>query len=851
MENEAKAVPGQIVLWSRKTRMQDGEAIPVPDGVRDVAWSPDGALLAAASGKQVHFYDPATRREKRTLAAHQGPITGLAFAPDGHRLVTAGQDGLIKLWSVPEGKVVNAYELHRNPAGRPAFSPDGSRLATFGGVGDEIVVLWETASGKGLGQLVIAPAQIQNVSFDKDGQTLAIAVKASAVRMWNTRVLAMVDTTPRPRGKATRPEEAVALKSLHTELRMVRFSPDGKTLASSGRGGDLSLLDTKGWTQRALKSGGKPNLTFAYNGDGRLLAAAGGGPADGHVYLRDGATGGLRGDFPAGNGYVRAVAVSADGKLVAVGFDSVQQQFAGPAPQNASASVHLWDIADEPKLLGTFEKLTSPLGGLAFAPDGKTLYAAAGPRIRRWQTTTREELPPFSMVSGNLTALVVAPNGHVYAGGVDLLIHSWDADGRHTVLWEGHQLPIRGLALTGDGRRLASVAEDHTCRVWDTATGETTAVTEDNSRPFASVATTGVPAFSPDGSLLVVGTDASSVSVLRTAQLKEMKEPKRLLPLPTKKPSSEPAAVAAFSAQSNYFRDPLFSSNDTLLTATANGPVLRWNWPAGTLRDERHHLMTVGTMARSQDGKVIVLKAGSAIYLRNGTTGKLLGCIQPEFSGTDPFANLSHAALSPQGDLVAGGLSQRKKHELIVWDVRDGRQRVAAELSGSPNSLAFTPDGKKLAASLYVDAAYRILFYDPLTLKKETRTITLKDWAKELAFSPDGKGLAVCGSRGMVTLWDLDRDKELWGKGLGQPNVGRLTLGFSPDGKWLLAGPSRQKGLVLVDAATGEVRADVTRHANINSGASFSPDGKFLAVVQDNASQVVVYDVEKLVASKP
>jgi Tol biopolymer transport system component len=119
-----------------------------------------------------------------------------------------------------------------------------------------------------------------------------------------------------------------------------------------------------------------------------------------------------------------------------------------------------------------------------------------------------------------------------------------------------------------------------------------------------------------------------------------------------------------------------------------------------------------------------------------------------------------------------------------------------------------------------------------------------------MAFSPDGKRLATSSSYdGSVRMWDVAGGKELWNQPWSLQNAWKQPLAFSPDGKWLVAAPLSQKqGLVLLDAEDGKLRAEITRNFKPNSDPAFSRDGKSLAVVQRNPGQVVVYEVEKLLA---
>ena len=675
-----------------------------------------------------------------------------------------------------------------------------------------------------------------------------------------------VQPAPPPRfGKAEQPEEANRF-NVGIAIQMVGFSPDGKTLAASGREGELLLLNVADWTRRAVvtsasgprRRGRGPALTFAYAGDGRLICASGGGKSA-RVYLRDGVSGELRGDFLAGDGWVRCLAVSPDGKRVAVGLESRAPIRLGEQPRKGDTSfVRLWDISAEPKQLGTLEKLSYPLGGLAFDRDGKTLYIAAGKLVHRWRPDTREELPAWDGALSDLAAVVVAADGRVYAAGEDLLIHSWDAEGRHGVPLEGHrrgppwggvsQGGVSGLALTTDGKRLASVGGDGTCRLWDTATGETIAITEDKSNS-GNVAV-GLPAFSPNGKLLLVAADYNKVSVLWTDRVKG-KAP--VPPMPTKKASSEPGVVTAIApVGKQFFTNACFTDNSTLLTAEANGDLHRWSCPEGDLRDDKQHFRTVRGMAHSRDGKVVALEAVNAVYVRDGASGKLLGCVPSPPGEKYSAGMISALAVSPQGDLLALAryLALQNGNELIVWDIKQRRPRAVIHRKYSVSSLAFSPDGKTLAAGLTSENG--VALYDPHELKEPKLIAKQKRGVGAVAYSPDGMRLATSSSDGLVKMWDVAEDKELWSKPWSLANAWRQSICFSPDGKWLVAAPlSKKQGLVLVDAANGELRLEVTRHPMPNSEPSFSPDGKYLAVSQKAPYQVVVYEVAQLLARKP
>ena len=68
-------------------------------GLYEVAFSPDGRLLATASWDgTAGMWDPATGEHLRTLTGHDGAVAGVAFSPDGCLLATAGRDGTARVW---------------------------------------------------------------------------------------------------------------------------------------------------------------------------------------------------------------------------------------------------------------------------------------------------------------------------------------------------------------------------------------------------------------------------------------------------------------------------------------------------------------------------------------------------------------------------------------------------------------------------------------------------------------------------------------------------------------------------------------------------------------------------------
>src|SRR5262249_61757292 len=101
------------------------------------------------------------------------------------------------------------------------------------------------------------------------------------------------------------------------------------------------------------------------------------------------------------------------------------------------------------------------------------LYRLTTQPVQRWQTATRQELPPLTGPTARLRALAVSPDGKtVLAAGNDALIHVWDVtQGSRVRTLEGHTDPVSSLSLTADSKRLASAGGGKRIRPWGVASG--------------------------------------------------------------------------------------------------------------------------------------------------------------------------------------------------------------------------------------------------------------------------------------------------------------------------------------------------------------------------------------------
>ncbi len=571
---------GYARLWNPATGQPVGAPLPADPGKKllgGVAFSPDGKLLATGDEDgYVRLWDPATRQPVGApVPADTGPggsVIGMAFSPDGRLLATAGADGTVRLLNVAAHRVVGAPLLAStsppDSVNGVAFSPDGKLLAT--GDYDGYVRLWDPATRQAIGAPFLATANggVIGVTFSPDGTLLATGDTDGTVRLWN----------PATRQAVGAPLRALPGPGSGCGVCGVAFSPDGKLLASGDEDGYVRLWDPA--TQQAVgspflaaTSGGLNGVTFSP--DGGLLAAAGG---DGAVRLWNPVTRQVpRAPLPAVAGGVNGVAFSTDGRLL--------------ASAGGDGTVRTWNLAAQ-RLAAAIPAETGPgskVDAVAVSPDGTLLASADGDgTVRLWNPVSGQASGSFS----GRNAVAFSPDGTLAAPEVGGTVQTWNLATRRAA---GVPLPadpggsVTGVAFSPDGKLLATAGTDGRVRLWDLNTRRAAGAPLP-ADPAGSV--TGV-AFSPDGRLLASADGDGTVRLW------------------------DPASGQAVGAP--------------LLAATSGG---------------------VNAVAFSPDSKLLAA-AYSDGYARlwNPVTGQAVGAPLPASAGSG--GSVSGVAFSPDGKLLA------------------------------------------------------------------------------------------------------------------------------------------------------------------------------------------------------
>jgi len=193
-------------------------------------------------------------------------------------------------------------------------------------------------------------------------------------------------------------------------------------------------------------------MSVAFSPDGKTLASSGG---DTTVKLWDAATG-TEIKTLKGHGYhvVLSVAFSPDGKTIASG--------------SHDQTIKLWNVADG-KEIRTLTGHSKQVRSVAFSPDGTTLASGSEDRtIKLWNVADGKEIRTLTGHSGYVMSVAFSPDGKTLASASnDDTVKLWDAaTGTETQTLTGHSDAVWSVAFSPDGKTLASASYDKTIKLW-------------------------------------------------------------------------------------------------------------------------------------------------------------------------------------------------------------------------------------------------------------------------------------------------------------------------------------------------------------------------------------------------
>ncbi|NEP30134.1 MAG: WD40 repeat domain-containing protein [Moorea sp. SIO3B2] len=279
-------------------------------------------------------------------------------------------------------------------------------------------------------------------------------------------------------------------------VNSVRFSPDGKVLATASSDKTVRLWDLEGNQLKRFQGHQDSVNSVSFSPDGKVLATA---SSDKTVILWD-----LQGNqlarFQGHQNSVNSVSFSRDGKMLATA--------------SWDKTVILWDL--QGNQLARFQGHQDSVNSVSFSRDGKMLATASWDKTVRLWDLQGNQLALFQGHQDSVNSVSFSRDGKTLAtASSDKTVIIWDLQGNPLAVLTGHQDSVNSVRFSPDAQKLASASRDKTVRLWDLQ-GNPLAMFQGHQDSVNSVS------FSPDGKMLATASNDKTVRLWPVEDLGQM-----------------------------------------------------------------------------------------------------------------------------------------------------------------------------------------------------------------------------------------------------------------------------------------------------------------------------------------
>ncbi|QDU38624.1 Serine/threonine-protein kinase PknB [Maioricimonas rarisocia] len=446
-----------------------------------------------------------------------------------------------------------------------------------------------------------------------------------------------------------------------------------------------------------------------------------------------------------------------------------------------------------------------------FAPSGRLLASAGVDGIvRLWNMPSGTLQHVLEGHEGDVNRIEFSPDGRQLAtASDDGTVRLWNvASGTAGHVLRGHDRRVFEVVWAGDGLRLASAGDGWGIRIWDVASGERL-----GTLPAQDVT---AMAFWPGTSRLVSVEQTRELRVIDFATLRQVASHDVIHPRPV---------------EQIVFSD----DGSRMLTASRDGTVREWALATFQLLTLfQGHLDAIHDTVYLNDADLIATASRDRTIRLWERSGRQMSVIRGH---SDCVWSVD---LAPDGTTLATG-ARDGTVRLCRWQdwLHNEEDRILARpLSVTEHSVAFSPDGRQLAA-VAGNRDLILLAADDLTEKGRFAPVSDMDSVVTVTFSPDGAHVMTGSLEGQLVVWNL-RDGASRTHQIHTGHIFRIV--FAPDGK-SFATCGQYGELRLWSWPEVERIANLKWHAGWVLSACFSPDGETL-VSSGSDGTAVQWDVE-------
>lgn len=446
-------------------------------------------LISSSTDGTVRVIDTITSEETLSVSIDEGWFYDATIHPDHSSIAAAGSDGIVYVWSYPDGDLLYQLNGHTDEVMTVDYSPDGNTLAS--GSVDHNIILWSLADGSQTRILEGHTGVVLNVVFSPDGTGLASSsadetlgssneVQDRTVRIWDI----------------TGDDDTVIIDPASGFVRALDYNPTGETIAygvyDGTYDGTVRIHDVvTGAEIRRFSAHTTPVTAVAYNADGTQIASV---AWDRTVRIWDLEQGIEAHSFIGFADRVLAMAFSPDGASLAMGIGNIGNNIYSGNDESVDQSLWLFDMQNREQI-DAFTGHPHWQWTVDLSPDGQLAVTGGGPlnlpsdleenseaeqallastTVLVWDVETLEVVAELAAHSNTVDSVRFHPDGErVLTSGWDSQIILWDIATESQIrTYEGHEGRVYMVRFLRDGANFVSVGSDGQAILWDTESGE-------------------------------------------------------------------------------------------------------------------------------------------------------------------------------------------------------------------------------------------------------------------------------------------------------------------------------------------------------------------------------------------
>jgi len=616
--------------------------------VKGSGFSPDGSkIVSGDTGGQVILWDVKTRQIiSKIKNAHSKSVWKCIFFKDKKLIVSASEDGKIKMWDSETLKPLNGFKGHKEPIWACSVSPDGKLIAS--GSFDKTLKIWDIKKGCELATLEGHEDQIWDCAFFPDGKRIVSASWDTTLKIWDiSQIIQRREAIHEREHKGKLLDQPVEYPNKDKN----KPNADNKTHPSSE-------IDEGGLTG--------PILCSAISPDNRIIVS---GSWDGWIRRFEINTGTELNPLHIHKGYITALSFSPNGKSLLVGDDT--------------GKLKLFDTNTWAEGLQFHKTHTDQVTACSFSADGEQILSSARDKtVKIWKLSaggTKFESDNIIAGADAIESCAISPDASIIAMGTDTgKLRLWDTHAmKEKKSFFAHKASVLWCTFSPTQNQLLSASMDGTLKLWDLDGNFDKPISSFNEHTDA--VQTGY--FCKDGNNIV------SASWDRTLKVWH---------IPTEKVDSFNAKSSlTLQGHTNELQDGRFSPDcQRVVSASMDGTMRLWDVKNGSqialliappnrvqnLEFSPKEGKSILTCSHNRSLKLWNTEDGEELMTLHGHTNDIQACI-----------------FSPDGKQI---LSASSDQTLRLWDTESGHFLDSLEGHKGPvQSCDFSKDGKWIVSA--------------------------------------------------------------------------------------------------------------------------------------------------------